>query len=99
MYNDKPGLTDSQVFTLDTPFRFLPYNAHTIVGLNSTEQEEKDDILRCELVVQRDGLPTYKPLNANSDMDKAMLIAQTVDFENPTHESLEKLISAVGSNS
>ena len=35
----------------------------------------------------------YKPLNANSDMDKAMLIAQTVDFENPTHESLEKLIS------
>ena len=37
----------------------------------------------------------YKPLNANSDMDKAMLIAQTVDFENPTHESLEKLISAV----
>ena len=37
----------------------------------------------------------YKPLNANSDMDKAMLIAQTVDFENPTHESLEKLIAAV----
>ena len=37
----------------------------------------------------------YKPLNPNSDMDKAMLIAQTVDFENPTHESLEKLISAV----
>ena len=28
-------------------------NAHTIVGLNSTEQEEKDDILRCELVEQR----------------------------------------------
>ena len=28
----------------------------------------------------------YKPLNANSDM---------VDFENPTHESLEKLIAAV----
>lgn len=37
----------------------------------------------------------YKPLNANSDMDKAILIAQTVDFENPTHESLEKLIAAV----
>ena len=31
---------------------------NTIVGLNSTEQEEKDDILRCELVVQRDGLPS-----------------------------------------
>ena len=28
-------------------------------------------------------------------MDKAILIAQTVDFENPTHESLEKLIAAV----
>ena len=37
----------------------------------------------------------YKPLNAHSDMDKAILIAQTVDFENPTHESLEKLIAAV----
>lgn len=37
-------------------------NAHTIVGLNSTEQEEKDDILRCELVVQRDGLPSGRAL-------------------------------------
>lgn len=33
-----------------------------IVGLNSTEQEEKDDILRCELVVQRDGLPSGRAL-------------------------------------
>lgn len=37
-------------------------NAQTIVGLNSTDQEEKDDILRCELVVQRDGKPSGRAL-------------------------------------
>lgn len=37
-------------------------NAQVIVGLNSTEQEEKDDILRCELVVQRDGKPSGRAL-------------------------------------
>ena len=37
-------------------------NAQFIVGLNSTEQEEKDNILRAEIVVQRDGLPSGRAL-------------------------------------
>ena len=40
-------------------------NAQTIMGLNATEQEEMDDILRCELVVQRDGLPSGRALFKN----------------------------------
>lgn len=32
------------------------------MGLNSTEQEEKDNILRAEIVVQRDGLPSGRAL-------------------------------------
>lgn len=37
-------------------------NAQVIMGLNSTEQEEKDNILRVEIVVQRDGLPSGRAL-------------------------------------
>lgn len=37
-------------------------NAQFIMGLNSTEQEEKDNILRAEIVVQRDGLPSGRAL-------------------------------------
>ena len=37
-------------------------NAQVIKGLNSTEQEEKDNILRAEIVVQRDGLPSGRAL-------------------------------------
>lgn len=37
----------------------------------------------------------YKPLNTNPDMDRAMMIAQTINFDDPSRESLEKLISAV----
>lgn len=37
-------------------------NAQVIVGLNSTEQEEKDNILRVEMVVQRDGLSSGRAL-------------------------------------
>jgi replicative DNA helicase len=37
-------------------------NAQVIMGLNSTEQEEKDNILRAEIVVQRDGLPFGRAL-------------------------------------
>lgn len=37
-------------------------NAQVIMGLNSTEQEEKDNILRAEIVVQRDGLPSGRAL-------------------------------------
>lgn len=37
-------------------------NAQVIMGLNSTDQEEKDDILRAEIVVQRDGLPSGRAL-------------------------------------
>ena len=37
-------------------------NAQVILGLNSTEQEEKDNILRAEIVVQRDGLPSGRAL-------------------------------------
>lgn len=37
-------------------------NAQFIMGLNSTEQEEKDNILRSEIVVQRDGLPSGRAL-------------------------------------
>lgn len=37
-------------------------NAQVIMGLNSTEQEEKDNILRSEIVVQRDGLPSGRAL-------------------------------------
>lgn len=32
------------------------------MGLNATEQEERDDILRAEIVVQRDGLPSGRAL-------------------------------------
>lgn len=37
-------------------------NAQTILGLNSTDQEEQDDILRAEVVVQRDGLASGRAL-------------------------------------
>lgn len=37
-------------------------NAQVIMGLNSTEQEEKDNILRVEMVVQRDGLSSGRAL-------------------------------------
>lgn len=37
----------------------------------------------------------YKPLSTNPDFDKAMMIAAAVDFQDPTKESLENLISAV----
>lgn len=37
-------------------------NAQFIMGLNCTEQEEKDNILRSEIVVQRDGLPSGRAL-------------------------------------
>lgn len=37
-------------------------NAQTIMGLNATPQEEKDEILRCEIVVQREGLPEGRAL-------------------------------------
>lgn len=37
-------------------------NAQFIMGLNCTEQEEKDSILRVEIVVQRDGLPSGRAL-------------------------------------
>lgn len=37
-------------------------NAQFIMGLNCTEQEEKDNILRVEIVVQRDGLPSGRAL-------------------------------------
>ena len=37
-------------------------NAQFIMGLNSTDQEERDDILRAEIVVQRDGLPSGRAL-------------------------------------
>ena len=37
-------------------------NAQVIMGLNSTEQEKKDNILRAEIVVQRDGLPSGRAL-------------------------------------
>lgn len=37
-------------------------NAQVIMGLNATEQEERDDILRTEIVVQRDGLPSGRAL-------------------------------------
>ena len=37
-------------------------NAQFIMGLNSTEQEEKDNILRSAIVVQRDGLPSGRAL-------------------------------------
>jgi replicative DNA helicase len=37
-------------------------NAQVIMGLNATEQEERDDILRAEIVVQRDGLPSGRAL-------------------------------------
>lgn len=36
----------------------------------------------------------YKPLAPNPDRDRALLLAGAIDFENPTQESLEKLISA-----
>ena len=53
-------------------------NAQTIMGLNATEQEEMDDILRCELVVQRDGLPSGRAL-FKIDVEKQRLREFTVD--------------------
>ncbi len=37
-------------------------NAQVIMGLNATSQEEKDNILRAQIVVQRDGLPEGRAL-------------------------------------
>lgn len=37
-------------------------NAQVIMGLNATSQEEKDSILRAQIVVQRDGLPEGRAL-------------------------------------
>lgn len=53
-------------------------NAHTILGLNATPQEEKDEILRCELVVQRDGLPSGRAL-FKCDVERQRCTEFTVD--------------------
>lgn len=53
-------------------------NAQTIMGLNATPQEEDDDILRCELVVQRDGLPSGRAL-FKVDIEKQRLREFTID--------------------
>ncbi len=53
-------------------------NAQTIMGLNATDQEEMDDILRCELVVQRDGLPSGRAL-FKIDVEKQRLREFTID--------------------
>ena len=37
-------------------------NVQTVFGLNATDQEEKDNIQRVEIVVQRDGLPSGRAL-------------------------------------
>lgn len=61
-------------------------NAQTIMGLNATEQEEMDDILRCELVVQRDGLPSGRAL-FKIDVEKQRLREFTID-ERKKYEEL-----------
>lgn len=56
-------------------------NAQTIMGLNATPQEEDDDILRCELIVQRDGLPEGRAL-FKCDVERQRCTEFTVDQRN-----------------
>lgn len=64
-------------------------NAQTIFGLNATEQEEQDDILRCELVVQRDGLPSGRAL-FKIDVERQRMREFTVDERKKYDEILGK---------
>lgn len=53
-------------------------NAQCILGLNATDQEDKDGIQRCEIVVQRDGLPSGRAL-FKVDIERQRLREFTVE--------------------
>lgn len=65
-------------------------NAQTIFGLNSTAQEEQDDILRAELVVQRDGLPSGRAL-FKCDVERQ----RCKEFTRDERENYDKVYSGV----
>ena len=64
-------------------------NAQTIFGLNSTAQEEQDDILRVELVVQRDGLPSGRAL-IKCDVERQ----RCKEFTRDERENYDKIYGA-----
>lgn len=76
-------------------------NAQVIMGLNSTDQEEKDDILRAEIVVQRDGLPSGRAL-FKCDVERQRCVEftkeQRKEYDKIYGEKLEKSFNKESGN-
>lgn len=76
-------------------------NAQVIMGLNSTDQEEKDDILRAEIVVQRDGLPSGRAL-FKCDVERQRCVEftkeQRKEYDKIYGEQLEKSFNKESGN-
>lgn len=53
-------------------------NAQCIMGLNATEQEERDQIQRVEIITQRDGLPSGRAL-FKCDIERQRLTEFTIE--------------------
>lgn len=71
-------------------------NAQTILGLNSTDQEEQDDILRAEVVVQRDGLASGRALfkiNVENQRLREFTIDERKKYDEIYAKELDKTIS------
>lgn len=77
-------------------------NAQTIMGLNATPQEEKDDILRCEIVVQRDGLPEGRALfhcNVSTQRCNEFTSDQRREYDKVYADKLTQMIKEDGNDS
>ena len=74
-------------------------NAQCIMGLNATPQEEKDEIQRVEIILQRDGLPSGRAL-FKCDIERQRLTEFTLE-ERKNYDQLygEKVDSMINKES
>ena len=71
-------------------------HVHVIYGLNATEQEDKDEIQRLELVVQRDGKPSGRALfhvDIEKQKAKEFTIEQRKKYDELYGDKLDKAIN------
>lgn len=76
-------------------------NAQVIMGLNATSQEEKDSILRAQIVVQRDGLPEGRALfKINTPCQRMVEFtrAEREAYDKTYAEEVDKMIKNSKSN-
>lgn len=72
-------------------------HAHAVIGLNSTEEEEANNIQRAEIVVQRDGIPHGRALfhiNVENQRMKEFTKEQRIKYD----ESVGKVVDEMMDN-